>query len=187
MRSTLSTEKRRRWFSRAQCRHAVGHAWHNYLHSAHASGRGRSSGCPRLYSAPWSDRFPCTSWQMGPSFPSHHVGAGRPLQVRPEPHRATMALGHLGQRVRRNCMACRVGVILMVCRELWQLQQDLWFSWRNHRLYDLDLTVHHRRFGRSSAQCRDRASDRARQHTRPAEAARKGLGCCPPRRCSCAV
>jgi hypothetical protein len=31
------------WFSQAQCRHAVGHAWHNYLHSAHASGRGRSS------------------------------------------------------------------------------------------------------------------------------------------------
>jgi hypothetical protein len=60
-----------------------------------------------------------------------------------------MALDYLGQRVCRDCMAYRLGRVLMICRELWQLQQDLWFSRRNHRLYDLDLVVDHRRFGRS--------------------------------------
>jgi hypothetical protein len=49
----------------------------------------------------------------------------------------------------RDCMAYRLGRVLMVCRELWQLQQDVRFSRRNRRIYDLDLAVDHRRFGRS--------------------------------------
>ena len=59
-----------------------------------------------------------------------------------------MALGQLGQRIRSDGLGDRVGRVLVVCLELWQLQQNIWFARRGYRLHDLDLDFHHHHPGR---------------------------------------
>src|SRR3984893_17654181 len=73
---------------------------------------------------------------MADSFCACHVGAGRSVQIRSEPHRATMALDYLGQRICCGRMARRFGPVLMVRGQFWHLQQNLWLSGRDHRLHD---------------------------------------------------
>src|SRR5712671_5923208 len=113
---------------------------------------------------------------MADSFCARHVGAGRTLQIRSKPHRATMALDYLGQRICCGRMACRFGPVLMVRGEFRQLQPDLWLARRDHRLYDLDLDLDHRRSGRRQAQCGDGTSDSPREHHRATKAARETRG-----------
>src|SRR6266850_8265679 len=113
---------------------------------------------------------------MADSFRARHVGAGHTIQIRSEPHRATMALDYLGQRIRCGRMARRFGPILMVCREFRQLQQDLWLARRDHRLHDLDLDLDYRRSDRCQAQCGDGTSDSPREHHRATKAARETRG-----------
>ncbi len=68
-----------------------------------------------------------------------------------------MALDHLGQRLRRRRLARRLRLVLLVRHEFRQLQQNLWLARRDHRLYDLDVGVDHRRAGRRQARRRNRA------------------------------
>ena len=61
------------------------------------------------------------------------------------PSRGTgeMALGKLGQRLRRPLLGAGLGGILLLRRQFWQLQQDLWLPGCRNRLHDLDLDIHH--------------------------------------------
>ncbi len=57
-------------------------------------------------------------------------------------------------------LARRIGALLVVCRQLRQVQPDLWVARRRHRVHDLDLAVdHHRAAGRATER-RDGAPDR---------------------------
>jgi hypothetical protein len=101
---------------------------------------------------------------MADSVRARHLGAGRPLQIRSEPHRATVALDYLGQRICRDRLARCFGPVLMVRGEFRQLQQDLWLAGRGGRLYDLDLDLDDRRSTRRQAQCGDGTPNGLRKH-----------------------
>ena len=73
------------------------------------------------------------------------------LSVWPEPCRTAMAMDHLGQCLCRYRVARRFGPILLVCREFWEFQQDLWFARCGYRVYDVDVAVDNRRSGRRQA------------------------------------
>jgi membrane protein len=60
-----------------------------------------------------------------------------------------------------------LGSVLVVCGTFRELQQNLWFARRHHRVHDLDVAVDHCGSGRREAQCRDRAPDGARKPLRP--------------------
>ena len=92
--------------------------------------------------------------------------------------RAPMALGELGQRRGRRAVDRRVGAVLLVRREFRQLQRDLWFARRGHRLHDMDLDLHDRRSSPALNSTR-RSSTRPRSTPppmRPSRSARAAPG-----------
>ena len=67
-----------------------------------------------------------------------------------------MALDHTWKSC-RQCRSSRVlNVVLLVCGEPWQLQRDLWITWRGYRLPDVDVAMHGHRHHRGGAECRNR-------------------------------
>src|SRR5205085_3061491 len=75
-----------------------------------------------------------------------------------------MALDNLGQRLRVARLAWPLAVVLLVRRELRQLQQDLRCAWRRHRLHGLDVALDRGDPDRSRVEFRDGASDGTRYH-----------------------
>ena len=80
------------------------------------------------------------------------LAAGAGLSLRSEQGPSTLALGHLGQRCRGHRLARALALVHLVCREIRQLQQDLWHARRRDRLHGLDVALH----------CRDSDWGRAR-------------------------
>jgi hypothetical protein len=97
--------------------------------------------------------------QMADPVRDHGATAFCHLQIRSESQRAAMALDHLGQHFCRHSMARRLRSVLLVRRQFRQLQQDLRFARRDHRLHDLDVGVDHRRPGGSQARRGNGASN----------------------------
>ena len=76
----------------------------------------------------------------------------------------------------RKAPALEVQHIVRLYRERftgWNVRHFYRFARRDHRVYDLDVAVDHRRSGLRQTQCGNRASDGARKHHRPTEAARQ--------------
>src|SRR5262249_19075458 len=89
-----------------------------------------------------------------------------------EPQEPAMAMGELGQRVRGRRMDRGIDPVLVVCRELRQLQQNLWVAWRRHRFHGVDVALERCDPHRCRARRRDGAPERSRYDGRAAEAAR---------------
>ena len=96
-------------------------------------------------------------------WPRGGAGHRHTLPLWPEPHRAPVALDHLGQRAGRDRLDHRIGSFLLVCGELRHLQQDLWVTRRSYRVHDVDVAFNHRHPARRGARCRDGAPDIRRQ------------------------
>jgi membrane protein len=68
-----------------------------------------------------------------------------------------VAMDHAGKHACSRAAAAAFDAVLMVRRELRQVQRNLWFARRRHRLHDVDVAFRHHRDGGSRTQFRDRA------------------------------
>ena len=100
------------------------------------------------------------------------VGLAVLYRYGPSRRLAEVAVVERRQRVRRLCVARGLLAVLLVSRQLRQLQRHLWRARRGRGPDDVDVDRDHRSAGRRRAQFRDRASDRLRFHRRPGKAAR---------------
>jgi hypothetical protein len=97
-----------------------------------------------------------------------HPGGDLPLG--PEPRTGAVALDQLGQRLCGGRLAHHVDPVLLVRREVRQLQQDLRLAWSRRRFHDLDVALLDHDPSRRGARRRDGAPDRARHNYRPSRA-----------------
>lgn len=88
------------------------------------------------------------------------AGARAHLSLRTKPRSATLALDHVGQRNRDRLVARRFGAVLLVRRQLWQVQRDLRLARRRDRLHDVVVDLRDRDPARCGARCRDGAPNR---------------------------
>jgi hypothetical protein len=156
MHSTWSMRRRKAELHPAKCHHPVVHDRYNGFSHDRARVRDRSPSCAQLPHASTRDRSALKARKVADPSAARRVRTYLDLQVRSKPHRAALAVDHLGQRVCCRRMARRIGRVLMVRGEFRQLQQDLRLAWRGHRVYDLDMAVDNCRSSRRQAQCRNR-------------------------------
>ena len=105
-----------------------------------------------------------------PGRPAHR--SRRPLPLRTRSPEGALGMGHRRQRVRGSDVDHRVVPLLLVSRQLRQLQRHLRFAGRRRRPDDLAVDFDDRGAARRRTQRRDRASDRTRFNHRRREAAR---------------
>ena len=75
-----------------------------------------------------------------------------------------MAVDHVGQRDRHPAVARRLSAVLLVRGQFRQVQRDLRFVGRRHRLHDMALDFSNRDPPWRRDRCRDGAPDRARHY-----------------------
>src|SRR4029077_7707442 len=79
--------------------HAHLHISLNYFYSAGNCHSRAFAGGIELDTAAWRDGSAREDRAVANTICAHGVGVGGALQIRSEPHSATLALGHLGQRL----------------------------------------------------------------------------------------
>jgi len=107
---------------------------------------------------------------MADSFRDHRAEPRLHLSLRPEPAGSLLALGHLGERCRGIAVDRSLHVVLLVRRQLRQLQPQIWFPWRRRRLHGLVMDLSRDCPARRRAQCGNGAPDRSRHDGRRVEA-----------------
>ena len=105
-----------------------------------------------------------------PAHPRRPRGA---LSLRSEPTAGEMAVDQCRQHRGGDGLARGLLAVLLVSRQLRQLQRDLRGARRRGRPDDVDVALHHRGPGRRRAEFRDRAPDLARLDGGAGEAARR--------------
>src|SRR6185312_5163445 len=116
-------------------------------------------------------RSPAAHREVAGSRPRPRFCAGADLSLRSEPSGSAVAMDYMGQCRSSAAVARRIGVVLLLRRQLRQFQRDVRFARRGHRFHDLAMDFSDRDIAGGGAQRRDRTPDRTRHDDWPPEAA----------------